>query len=69
MTTPADPFITYQMEDGSDVGDEFSFITSLEWFDDRDREVRLVKRTYRLVSEEVVVLADPHPIEDDEDTA
>ena len=47
MSAPADPFITYQMEDGSHI-DEFSFVTELEWFDERSGEVRLVKRTYRL---------------------
>jgi len=58
-------FVTYQMEDGSHI-DEYSFVTELEWFDDRDREVRLIKRTYALVAEELVILPDPYPVEDDE---
>ncbi len=65
---PPEPplFITYQMEDGSNI-DEYSFVTELEWFDDRDREVRLMKRTYKLISEELVVLPDPYPTDDDDD--
>lgn len=66
MNPPADPFITYAMADGSAVYDEYSFVTETEWFDDRDDEVRLIKRTYKLISEEEVVLPDPYPIEEDE---
>ena len=62
-----EPFITYQMADGSQVWGEYSFVTDLEFFEDRDVEIRLIKRTYRLVSEEEIVLPDPYPIEDDED--
>jgi len=60
-------FIVYAMEDGSLVYGEFSFVTDLEFFDDRDYEIRLVKRVYALVSEETIVLEDPYPIEDEED--
>lgn len=67
MTAPAEPFVTYSMEDGTDVYGEFSFVTGLEWFDDRDDEIRLIKRTYRLESEEVVVLENPYPIEEEDD--
>lgn len=67
MATPDDPFIIYSMEDGTDIYGEYTFTTGLEWFDDRDEEVRLIKRTYKLVSEEVLVLPDPYPIEEDED--
>jgi hypothetical protein len=61
------PFITYSMADGSEVYGEYSFVTETAWFDDRDDEVRLIKRTYRLVSEEEIVLPDPYPIEDEDD--
>jgi hypothetical protein len=61
-------FYTYSMADGSQVWGEYSFVTDTDgWFDDRDTEVRLIKRTYRLVSEEEIVLPDPcPPIEDDD---
>lgn len=61
------PFVTYAMADGSEIWGEYSFVTALVCFDERDDEVRLIKRTYRLVSEEEIVLPDPHPIEDDDD--
>jgi hypothetical protein len=57
------PFIVYAMADGSCVLGEYEFVTSTEWWDDRDEEVRLIKRTYRLISQEEVVLPDPYPIE------
>jgi hypothetical protein len=55
------------MADGSEIWGEYSFITTLDGLDERDDEIRLIKRTYRLVSEEEVVLPDPYPIEDDDD--
>jgi len=58
--------VLYKMADGSLI-DGFQWVTELEWFDQRDREVRLIKRTFTLVSEEILVLPDPHPIEEDED--
>jgi hypothetical protein len=61
-----EPFVTYEMVDGSHI-DDFQWVTSLEWFDDRDREVRLTKTTYAFVSSELVVLPDPYPVEDDDD--
>jgi hypothetical protein len=65
VSTPADPFIVYSMADGSQVWGEYSFVTDLEFFDDRDREIRLIKRTYALVAEEEVVLPDPYPMDED----
>jgi hypothetical protein len=59
------PFICYSMADGDLVFGEYEFVTDLVFFDDRDEEVRLIKRTYRLISEEEVVLPDPYPIDDD----
>ena len=64
--TPSDPFITYGMADGSPCFDEYAFMTDTEWWDDRDGEVRLIKRTYRLISEEEIVLEDPYPIEEED---
>lgn len=52
-------FVTYQMADGSLVYGEYEFVTGLEFFEERDDEIRLIKRTYRLISEEEVVLPDP----------
>ena len=65
--TAATVFITYQMADGSPIYGEFDFVTDLVFFDDREEEVRLTKRTYRLVSEEEVVLEDPYPLVEDDD--
>lgn len=67
--TQPEPFVVYSMADGGLIYDEFNFVTDLEFFDDRDREERLVKRTYVLVSEEPIVLPDPYPIEDEDDDA
>lgn len=60
-----EPFILYQMADGSGIG-EYEFVTDTEWWDDRDEEVRLIKRTYRLIAEEEIVLPAPFPIDDDD---
>ena len=60
-------FVTYEMADGSLIYGEFSTVTDLEFFDDRDEEVRLVKNTYLHLSSDDLVLEDPNPIEDDED--
>jgi hypothetical protein len=66
--SPRGLFVTYEMADGSQVWGEYQFVTGTEWWDDREEEVRLIKRTYRLVSEEEIVLPDPiEEIEDDED--
>jgi hypothetical protein len=64
MTTPQEPFIVYSMADGSEIG-EFDWVTSLEWFDDRDGEVRLTKSTFKLISRELVVLPDPYSSDDE----
>ena len=64
---PKEPFVTYAMADGELIWGEFSFTTTLDGFEDRDDEVKLTKRTYRLISEEEVVLPDPYPIEEEDD--
>ena len=64
----AEFFTTYSMADGSEIYGEYSFVTETDgWFDDRDEEIRLIKRTYLLVSEEEVVLPDPYRIEEEDD--
>jgi hypothetical protein len=68
MTIPSDPFVVYSMADGSEI-DEFSWVTELEWFEGRDREVRLIKSTFKLISRELVVLPDPYPIEEEDEEA
>ena len=60
-------FICYEMADGDMVFGEYQFVTDLDCFDDREEEVRLIKRTYRLISEEEIVLPDPYPIEESDD--
>lgn len=64
---PDEPFVTYAMADGEPIWGEYAFVTTLDGFDDRDDEVRLIKRTYRLISEEEVVLPDPYPIVEGDD--
>lgn len=59
-------FIVYAMADGEPIWGEYGFVTSLDGFEDREEEVRLIKRTYRLLSEEEIVLPDPYPIEADD---
>jgi hypothetical protein len=55
--TDEPPFVVYAMADGSQIFGEYEFVTGTEWWDDRDEEeVRLIKRTYRLISEEEIVL-------------
>lgn len=68
MEPPIDsrpPFVTYAMADGSQVFGEYEWVTGLDYFDERDEEVKLIKRTYRLLTEEVITLPDPFPIEDE----
>jgi hypothetical protein len=63
----SDPFIVYAMADGDLIFGEYEFVTDIDgWFDDRSDEIRLIKRTYRLITEEEIVLPDPHPIEEEE---
>lgn len=59
--------LVYSAVDGEDIcGGEFSFVTGLEWFDDRDGEIKLKRQRWFLLAEDLVVLPDPHPLEDDE---
>jgi len=69
MTENEPQFITYQMADGSPILGEYEFVTDLVGFEDRDDEVRLIKRTYRLISQEDVVLPNPYPLDEDDDDA
>lgn len=63
-----DLFVTYQMADGSEVWGEYTFVTEIDnWFDDRNEEVVLIRKRYRLVDEETITLPDPYPIEDEDD--
>lgn len=53
---PASPFqtmTTWQNEDGSLIGGEFSHVTESEWFDGGDEPCRLIRRTWHLVSEQI----------------
>lgn len=62
-----DAAYVYREADGSLIYGEYSFVTELDWFDDRDDEVKLVRQTWQLVDAVEVVLPDPHPlVEDDE---
>jgi hypothetical protein len=58
IATNEPPFVTYAMADGEPIWGEYSFVITLDGFE--DREVRLIKRTYRLIAEEEIVLPD-HP--------
>lgn len=56
----------YRMADGDLIYGEFSFVTDLEWWDERDREVKLVRQRWMLVDAEEITLPDPHPLVEDE---
>jgi len=62
-----EPFITYEMADGTDIYGEFQFVTDLAFFDDRSDDIRLTKRTYQLVSEEEILLVSPYGHREDDD--
>lgn len=63
------PFVTYSMADGEPIWGEFSFVTTLDGFEEREDEVKLTKRTYRLVTEDEIILPDPYPIEEEDEDA
>lgn len=59
---------TYQMADGSQVYGEYSFVTGLEWFDDGDEPVHLIRQRWALIATDTIVYpATPDPGSDDED--
>jgi hypothetical protein len=57
----------YREADGSLIYGEFSFVTDLEWWDERDREVKLVRQTWQLVDAVPFTLPDPHALHEGED--
>jgi hypothetical protein len=60
-------WVTYRMEDGSDIYGEYAWVTGPEFFDDTDDECRVVKETWRLVGSEVLVFNEAEPDDDDEE--
>jgi hypothetical protein len=63
---PPFDLVTYEMADGSLIYDEYSHVTGLEFFEDRDEAVVLTRKRYRLIDAETITLPDPYPIEDDD---
>jgi len=62
---PGDHSFVYGGEyitDNMDVG----WVTDLEYFDERDGEIKLKRQIWQLISEDEIVLPDPFPLEDDE---
>ncbi len=57
---------TYERTDGEMIGD-YSWVSDLEWFDERDGIEHLTRKEWVLVAVKEVVLSDPHPLEDDDD--
>jgi hypothetical protein len=56
-----DEAYTYEHPDPTAfVADDHTWVTDLEWFDDRDDAVTLVRKRWRLVEVETIVLPDPH---------
>lgn len=65
---PGDESFVYRPMDADDCYlDEYGWVTELEWFDERDREIRLVRQRWRLVAEDVLALPDPYPDDDEEE--
>jgi hypothetical protein len=60
------PWVTYRMEDGSDIYGEYAWVTDTEFFEESD-ECRVIKETWRLVDSEVVVFNEWIDDEDDDD--
>jgi hypothetical protein len=50
----------YSETDGTLIYGEWSFVTDLDWFEDRDDEVRLKRQHWLLVEEDELVLPDPY---------
>jgi hypothetical protein len=58
-------WVTYRMEDGSDIYGEYAWVTDTEFFEESD-ECRVIKETWRLVDSEVVVFNEWVDDEDDD---
>lgn len=48
-------WVTYRMEDGTDIFGEYAWVTDTEFFEESDDECRVIKETWRRVESEVVV--------------
>ncbi len=66
---PGDESYVYSRPDGEAVYGDASWVTELDWFDDRDEAITLRRQVWRLVSEEVVTLDDPYPPDDDDEVS
>lgn len=52
---------TYQQADGGMVCGEYGWVTDLDYFDERDGEIILVRKKWVLLEVDEVVLEDPYP--------
>lgn len=59
----------YSDPDGDLIVGEFTWVTDLDFFDERDGEVVLKRQTWLLVDEDELVLPDPFAYDDDEEPA
>lgn len=51
---------TYQQVDGEPVYGEFGWVTDLDYFDERDGELLLLRKKWLLLDVEVITLPDRH---------
>ena len=51
---PAETMTTYTRRDGEPIGDEYGWVTSLEWFEDDDYATELIKETWTKTGSEII---------------
>ena len=61
---PGDDAYTYEEQPGPTAG-EFGWVSHLEYFDDRSCDVRLIRKRWKLLEIDEIVLPDPYPPDDD----
>lgn len=60
---------SFVYSEGDALITEYGWVTELEWFDERDCEIRLKRQRWRLVDEDELVLPDPYPVDDEESSS
>jgi hypothetical protein len=58
--------VTYKQADGGLIFGEFSFVTELEFFDDADKPIEVVKETWQRVAVETFTVKPPWWSDDEE---
>lgn len=52
----SDELVTYRNADGKPIAGEFDFVMGLEWFDDLDEPIELVRERWVLGERETIVV-------------